>query len=92
MTNAPRTKLRSMADTERQFQLLRCARKLMMMMRKPWHQLNTETQLNALANEAQAWDRMMRHAHSIAADAVARRDDCERRLRVLQQQRFDAEP
>lgn len=78
--------LRPLADTEKQFQLLRAARKMASRMRQRWHQINRETRFNALANEANAWDRMMRHAHSIAADAQARRDDCLRRLTELEQQ------
>lgn len=84
--------LRPLSDTENQFQLLRCARKVVRAMRSRIHGMNTDTQFNALANEARAWDNMARHAHAVAADSEARRDDCLRRLTVLEQQRNAIEP
>lgn len=86
------SQLRTLAETENQFQLLRCARKIARAMRSRVSNMNMDARFNALANEARAWDNMARHAHCVAADSEARRDDCLRRLSELKQQRNAIEP
>lgn len=80
------SRLRPLRETEAQWQYLRRARRKAHAIRKGWRMFDGVTQRDALAIEASAWDAMMRHGHSLAADAEARRDDCLRRLTELEQQ------